>query len=128
MPLNRTIAAGLVALSTLAVAAPAQAHSTGAPQAQFSIQFGTAAPAQYRGQHGRWGRLSPRQVAFALQRQGYRNVRITGTHGPVYRALAVSPRGGRVALTVSASNGRILDVDRIGPRHRGWGRGGRGYR
>lgn len=129
MPFHKTIAAGLVALSALIAAAPAQAHSTGAPQGGFSIQFGTPAPTEFRGQrhHGRWGRLSPRQVAFALRRQGFHRVRITSAHGPVYRALAVSPRGGRVALTVSARNGRILDVDRIGPRHPRRGRGGPGY-
>ncbi|HEX2255168.1 MAG TPA: hypothetical protein VHG92_00465 [Afifellaceae bacterium] len=134
MPFNKTITAGLVALSALVAAAPAHANSTGGTQAGFSIQFGTAGPAQYRGHHNRWSRLSPRQVEWALQRQGFHRVRITGAHGPVYRAIAVSPRGGRVALTVSASNGRILDVDRIGQRHRGgWddrgrrGRGGRGY-
>ena len=126
MPFHKTIAAGLVALSALIAAAPAQAHSTGTPQAGLTIQFGTAAPAQYRS-HGRWGRLSPRQVTFALRRQGFHRVRITGAHGPVYRALAISSRGGRVALTVSARNGRILDVDRIGPRHPRRGRGGRGY-
>jgi hypothetical protein len=126
MPFNKIVAAGLFALSALIVAAPAQAHSTGSPQTGFTIQFGTTGPAQFRGQHGRWGVLSPRQVQWALQRQGYRNVRITGSHGPVYRAIAVSPRGSRVALTVSARNARVINVSHIGPRHR-WGRGGRGY-
>jgi hypothetical protein len=125
MSINKIIAAGLVALTALVAAAPAQAKSSG-PSASFSIQFGTASPAQFRGHHGRWGRLSPRQVTFALYRRGFHNVRIVGSRGPVYRALAISPRGGRVALTVSARNGRILDVDRIGPRFRDRGPRGRG--
>lgn len=125
MPITKTIAAALMALTALVAAAPAQAHSSGGPTASFSIQFGTASPAHFRAQHGRWGLLSPRQVEFSLRRQGFHRVRVIDARAPVYRAVAISPRGGRVALKVSARSGRILHLDRIGPRHHH--RGGRGY-
>jgi hypothetical protein len=56
--------------------------------------------------------ISARQLDNAIERQGYRNVRIRDIDRRVTEATGV--RGGwRYALTVNTCNGRIIDRDRL---------------
>ena len=128
---RKTLTAGLVALSAL-VAVPASAGGVG-----FDFNRGGAAVTvdlyQTHGSNWRYGRpgsdrgwdrgrqrsrfLAPYQVRRILRSRGYRNIRYFDRSGAVYRAQATDYRGRRVALTINARNGVILDSDRLRRRH-----------
>ncbi len=108
---TKTIAAGLVALTTLS-AVPANA-------AGFSFQFGPG-PSYYgghgygygHGQQWRHDRVSTDEVRFMLRRHGYRAIRFFDARGPVYQ-LRASKYGRTYFIVVSARDGQILSRQRI---------------
>lgn len=112
--LTRTIAAGLIALSTLA-AVPAQA--TG-----LSVQVGPGYGWSDNGhgdRRGHWRRhhrdevrLSQEEVRWMLRDRGYRNIRFFDTRGPIYE-LRARKRGDAFYLVVNARTGEILSRQRI---------------
>lgn len=106
---TKTIAAGLVALTTLS-AVPANAAS-------FNFQFGPGP--SYHGGHGyghgqqwRHGRVSTAEVRFMLRRHGYRAIRFFDARGPVYQ-LRARKHGRSYFLVVSARDGQILSRRRV---------------
>ncbi len=111
--LTKTIAAGLVALTTLS-AVPANAAS-------FSIEFGGG---RGWGHHDSYGygndyghrresrRLSTDEVRFMLRNDGYYAIRFFDDHGPIYQ-LRASKRGRDFVLVVNARSGEILSRQRI---------------
>jgi hypothetical protein len=107
---KKTIAAGLIAVTTLA-AVPANANG-------ITVQFGFGNPGFGWNPGHRHGapiwqhRLSPREVRSILRRHGYRAIRFLDARGPVYQ---VSARrfGHTVFLVVSARNGDILSRHRV---------------
>jgi hypothetical protein len=121
MTINKTIAAGLVALAALA-AAPANA-------AGLSLSFGDGAVRATvneagerhhdrgwdRGRwHDDWRRtLSPREVRRILRDRGYREIRYLDRRGAIYQVHAVDYRHKHVGLVVSARNGAILTAYRL---------------
>lgn len=116
-----TLAAGLVALGSLAFTAPSNA-------AGLSITIGPSAPygslelVDHRG--GGYGRLSPREVRRILRDEGYRQIQFLDRGGRIYTASAEDWRGREVIVRVSARSGDIISVRRIG---RGRGGHGGGY-
>jgi hypothetical protein len=108
---TKTIAAGLVALTTLS-AVPANA-------AGFSFQFGPGPGASYYGGYGyghghqwRHGRVSTDEVRFMLRRHGYRAIRFVDDRGAIYQ-LRARKHGRSYFIVVSARNGEILSQRRI---------------
>lgn len=112
---RKTIAAGLVALTTLATAVPASAASLnlnfGQGGAQLTFHDGN--------RHG-WDRhdrrqrtLSAQEVRRVLRDRGYRNINYVDRRGQVYQARATL-NGRRFGLVISARNGAILNRYRIG--------------
>lgn len=101
-----TIAAGLIALSTLA-AVPAQAGG-------FSIEVGPGFGWSDGGYgHRQWRqRLSPQEIRWILRDRGYRNIRFFDDNGPVYQ-LRARKYGDTFYLVVSARTGEILSRNRI---------------
>ncbi len=70
-----------------------------------------------RGYHN----MNRRDVVRSLRARGFHRIHNVRRFGPVFRAGAVGRRGHPVRVVVSARNGRILDVHRIGwprPHHR----------
>jgi hypothetical protein len=113
--ITKTIAAGLIAVSTLA-AVPANA-------AGFNFQFGHGPSWGYYGGHDshyrqgydshyRQDRLSPDEVQRMLRRDGYWVVRFYDAHGPVYQ-LRARKHGDEYVLVVSARTGEILSRHRV---------------
>ncbi len=108
---TKTIAAGLVALTTLS-AVPANAAS-------FSIQFGGG---RNWGHHDSYGhnygrrhesrRLSTDEVRFMLRNDGYYRIRFFDDHGPVYQ-LRASKHGRDFFMVVNARSGEVLSRQRI---------------
>ena len=90
------------------------------PANATSLTIGVGNGPQYYGHgpsHGpshQWQmrRLSPEQVRWRLERQGYHAIRFFDTRGPVYRVSA-RHHGHRYVLSVSARSGQIIG------RHRG---------
>jgi len=130
MFIQKTLAAGVVALTALATTAPAQADSLsfGIYGDHGGVTFYSGdgyRPAHYRYDRRwndrRWGyahyRMSPRQVRRLLKHRGFDHIRFTDTQGKIYRARATGPRGRYVALTIRSRDARILEVQRI-HRHR----------
>lgn len=121
---KKTIAAGLIAVTTLA-AVPANA-------AGLSFQFGFGSGPQFsevhsprwdRDRHRGWrqdhrgprwayGRVSPREVRWNLRRHGYHHIRFLDRRGRFYEVRA-SKRHRAYLLTVSARSGEIVDRQRI---------------
>ncbi len=66
-------------------------------------------------------RLGPRQIRWALIRQGFHRIRDITQRRGVYSAVAVGRNGGPRQVFVNSTNGQVLCVSRI--RHQG-----RGYR
>lgn len=137
MRLHRNLIALAIAGAMGAAALPASANpATANPGVRvadsgFSLQFhiGDRDGRRYGHRHRRVERLSPRQVRRILRRSGYQDI-----HRPNYQprrnayvVRAENRRGRDVRVVVSAFNGRILDVDRLG-RGRGDHRRGRGRR
>ncbi|HSG95365.1 MAG TPA: hypothetical protein VLA28_07575 [Afifellaceae bacterium] len=141
MFIQKTLAAGVVALTALATTAPAQADSF-----SFGIHGPNGGVTFHSGDHYRpaghwndwrrydrrwddrrwddrgWGdrrwdhahyRMTPRQVRRSLRHRGFREIRFTDRHGRIYRARATNPRGRRVALTIRSRDARIIEVRRI---------------
>ena len=127
---RKTLTAGLVALSAL-TAVPASAAGLG-----IDFNRGGAAVSvdlyQAHGSNWRYGRgwdrggdrgwdrnrhrarfLAPYEVRRILRSRGYRQIRYFDRSGAVYRARATDYRGRRVALTINARNGVILDSYRL---------------
>ena len=130
MFIQKTLAAGVVALTALATTAPAQAESFSlgihGPNGGVTFRSGdNFQPAGHwndrRWNDRRWDnahyRMTPRQVRRSLRNRGFHDIRFTDTQGRTYQAKATGPRGGRVALTVRASDARIVEIHRI-RRHR----------
>ncbi len=129
MFIQKILAAGVIALTALATTAPAQADSFsfGIYGAHGGVTFRSSG--HYRPAHGRnfrrddrrWGyahyRMPPRQVRRSLWHRGFHDIRFTDDYGRIYHARATGPRGGRVALSIRARDGRILNIHRI-RRHR----------
>jgi hypothetical protein len=105
MFIQKTLAAGVVALTALATTAPAQADS-------FSF-----------GIHGPNGGVifqsgdGYRPVRRSLRQRGFHDIRFTDRHGRIYRARATGPRGARVALTIRSRDARIVEIRRIRRRY-----------
>jgi hypothetical protein len=118
--LTKTIAAGLVALTTLS-AVPASAGS-------FSFQYGGGNynNSQNWGNHGgqNWdnrgdhhrhrqnNRISTDQVRYMLRDAGYYRIRFVDDRGAVYQ-LRASRHGRDFYLVVNARTGEILSRQRI---------------
>lgn len=99
MNAKTTIAAALVALSTLA-AAPASAGG-------ITVEFGGG---PHWEDHLR--RLSPQEVRWLLRDRDYRQIRFIDRHGPTYQLTA--RKGGRdYFVVVSAWSGQIVHRHRI---------------
>lgn len=111
--LKKTLAAGILALATLATTAPANAQS-------FSLEFNAGGP-RYGYEDGqRWRdrgsyrrTLSPQQVRRILRDQGFRQINYVDRRGSIYQVEATNPRGRRVGLVVSARSGAILNRYRL---------------
>ncbi len=113
---RNTLAAGLVAISTLA-AVPAGA----AQLPNISIQL---AQGGYGWEHD-WNErrgLSPRELRRALRQQGYSNIEILDRGRRTLTVQAENYRGRDYILRVSARTGAIISAQRI----RSWGGGGYG--
>jgi len=135
MLIQKTLAAGVVALTALATTAPAQAESFSlgihGPNGGVIFQSGDYyQPAGHwndrRWNDRRWNdrrwdyahyRLSPRQVRRSLRHRGFDHIRFTDAHGRIYKARATNPRGRRVVLTIRSRDARILEVRRIRRNH-----------
>ncbi len=130
MFIQKTLAAGVIALTALVTSAPAQAESFsfGIYGANGGVTFRSGdsyRPVHYgnfrRDGRGwddrRWDyahyRTSPRQIRRSLRHRGFHTIRFTDARGRFYRARATGPRGGRVALTIRARDGRIVNIHRI---------------
>lgn len=66
----------------------------------------------YGKHHFRRG-LDRRDVVRVLRRHGYRDIQRLRRSGHVYKARAVTRRGHPMRVTVSARNGRIVNVRRL---------------
>ncbi len=112
--------AGACSLGAAGAASVASAHSTGAG---ISVTIGSGGyhygspgygyPGWDRRGHRpdpRAHRLSPRQVATILARQGFHRVHFFDAVGTTYGATAVDRRGRRVIVTVSSRTGQVLSV------------------
>ena len=129
MFIQKTLAAGVVALTALANTTPAQAESFsfGIHGAHGGVTFRSGdyyRPAHdwnYRRDFRRWHyahyRMSPREVRRSLRQRGFDQIHFTDRDGRIYRATATGPRGRRVVLTVRSRDARIVDIHRI-RRHR----------
>jgi hypothetical protein len=119
MPVKTTVAAGLIALSALAFAAPASASGV-------TLHFGLTGThyvyhdgGGYDWNHGRrhdrhdYGTLTPREVRAVLRDKGYRQIQYLDRRGRIYEVRATDYRGHRVGLVVSARNGAILNAYRF---------------
>ena len=125
MFIQKTLAAGVVALTALATTAPAQGESfsLGIYGDHGGVTFRSGD--HYRPAHDwnnrRWDyahyRMTPRQIRRSLRHRGFHHIRFTDTRGGIYRARATGPRGRRVALTIRSRDARILEIHRI-RRHR----------
>jgi hypothetical protein len=117
---KKTIAAGLIALTSLA-AVPASASS-------LTIEFG-GTPGYGNGygghgykwdnydhrdrgyRHGRY-RLSPQEIRWILRDRGYHDIRFFDRQGAVYEVRA-RRHGEAYYLVVSARSGEVLSRNRI---------------
>ena len=129
MSIQKTLAAGIVALTALATTAPAQAESFsfgfygdhGGVTFRSSDNYRPAHDRNYRRDDRRWDyahyRMTPRQVRRSLRQRGFHDIRFTDIQGRTYQARATGPRGRRVALTVRARDARIVKIHRL-RRHR----------
>ena len=136
MFIQKTLAAGVVALTALATTAPAQADSF-----SFGIHGHNGGVIFHSGDHyrpaGHWNdwrrydrrwndrrrhdrrwdhahyRMTPHQVRRSLRHRGFHAIRFTDRHGRFYRARATGPRGRRVALTIRSRDARIVEIHRI---------------
>jgi hypothetical protein len=112
--ITKTIAAGLIAITTL-TAVPASAAS-------FNFSFGQGPSGYYgQGNHGGHGgrshdrrhdRVSADEVRWMLRRDGYRGIRFFDDRGAVYQ-LRAEKHGREFFLVVSARTGEILSRQRI---------------
>lgn len=130
MFIQKTLAAGIVALTALAATAPARAESFsfGIYGENGGVTFRSGnyyQPAQNwnyrprdynRRDYARY-RMTPRQIRRSLRHRGFDHIRFTDTRGRIYRARATGYRGKRVALTIRSRDARILEIHRI-RRHR----------
>ncbi len=132
MSIQKTLVAGVVALTALAAGAPAQAGSLtfGIYGEHGGVTFRSGddyrpVPVHdwrdWRRYDRRWDygyyRMTPRQVRRSLRRRGFDHIRFIDNRGRIYRATARSPRGGRVVLTIRSRDAEIVDLRRI-RRHR----------
>lgn len=106
---TKTIAAGLIALTTLS-AVPANAAS-------LNVQFGNGPSWGHHGGYGhQWRRdrvrVSPQEVRRQLRRDGYRAIRFFDDRGAVYQ-LRASKYGRDYFLVVSARSGDVIARHRI---------------
>jgi hypothetical protein len=126
MFIQKTLAAGVVALTALATTAPAQAESFsfGIYGDHGGVTFHSGdgyRPAGHwndrRWNDRRWDyahyRMTPRQVRRSLRHRGFDRIRFTDTQGRIYRARATNRRGRRVALTIRSRDARIVEMHRI---------------
>ncbi len=130
MFIQKTLAAGVIALTALVTTAPAQAESFsfGIYGAHGGVTFRSGDHSlpvhgrNYRRDNRRWDnrrwdyvhyRMPPRQIRRSLRHRGFHDIRFTDRHGRFYRARATGPRGGRLALTIRARDGRIVNIHRI---------------
>ena len=113
--ITKTIAAGLVALTTLS-AVPANASGIniefgGPGSATMTTATATIATTATAATTGA-AACRPTRSAFMLRRDGYRNIRFFDDRGPVYQ-LRASKHGRDFFLVVSARSGEILSRQRI---------------
>ncbi len=136
MFIQKTLAAGVVALTALVTTAPAQADSFsfGIHGQHGGLTFRSGdhyQPAHSRNfrrwddrrwDNRRWDdrrwdyaryRMTPRQVRRSLRHRGFHEIRFTDREGRFYRARATGPRGRRVALTIRSRDARIVRIHRI---------------
>lgn len=108
MFVTKTLAAGVIALSTLA-AVPASATDV-------AVKIGYNGPgwSHHVGPGHQWqrARLSPNDIRHMLRRDGYRDIRFFDRRGAVYQVRA-SKRGSDFFLVVNARNGQILSRHRV---------------
>ena len=114
-PLNTLRAAlfGIALAGTAVTAMPAQAQ----PHVEFGFHVGPGGAGWHHGRPGRPDRfcMSDREVRRLVQRNGYRDVRLTGRRGPIVSVHA--ERGRRdYRITVDTCRARIIGIQRL--RHR----------
>lgn len=125
----KTIAAGLIALSAAAFAAPALADTSFTLSIRSGgVSLGSGDPILVHGRSDYRDRyyddpyyevrparayLTPRELRRILREDGYRKIRFVETEGRVWKAVAVDYRGRRVLLTVSARSGEVLSWRRV---------------
>jgi len=136
MKLIKAAALAATALAASAFAMPAMADGprgkNGRSNVDVTVQFGGythPSYAHHRGYYGKKGYHSGRhyqqrfvlnqpQIRRSIRSVGYSNIhdiRFAPRRG-IYTAYATGFRGRDVFLTVDAYSGRILDVQRFGPR------------
>ena len=93
--LKTTLAAGLIALGTLAAPAPASAGAVDA-----DVRIGTPAGYGYL--------MTPHQARVHLRDHGFRNIAFFDRGAPVYGATAKTGRLDRVVVWIDARDGRIV--------------------
>ena len=126
MFIQKTLAAGVVALTALATTAPAQAESFSfgihGPNGGVTFHSGDGyQPAGHwndrRWDDRRWNyahyRMTPHQVRRSLSQRGFDHIRFTDTQGRIYKARATNRRGRLVALTIRSRDARIVEIHRI---------------
>ena len=122
MARKTVIALCILAASTLA-ALPAKADrlSVEVTGPHGGIGITLARPAHYSGYWGYWkpyrywyGRIPVHRARHKLRNRGFRGIRLLRDRGNVYVFRAFKPSRGRVRVVVSAYDGRILRVRRIG--------------
>ena len=105
---TKTIAAGLVAITTLA-SVPANASGL---TVEFGFGGGNHGWSGHGGRHGQNYRLSTDEVRRMLRQDGYRQIQFVDNRGPVYQ-LRARKNGRTFFLVVSARDGDILSRQRI---------------
>lgn len=112
----KIVAAGFIALTTLATAAPAAAagftFEAGAGKARLVLEAGHRGHDRWQ-HHGQRRMLGTHELRRALNRQGYRHIRHVNRRGAVLQVRAVDFRGRNVGLVVSARSGAVLNAYRL---------------
>jgi hypothetical protein len=102
-----TLGIGAASLAPTAAQAQSFGFSFGNDNGRFGFHIGDDDDYRYRPRC-----IPTRQLDNAIERQGYRNVRIRDIDRRTTEATGV--RGGwRYALVVNTCNGRIIDRDRL---------------
>jgi hypothetical protein len=117
--LKKLITAGVLSLGVMGFGAAGQAVA--GTDIDIGIGVGGGGYYQPGPSYGR-GRISCRQGARIVAREGFRRVRADDCQGSEYRYFG-RQRGDLFKIVVNSRNGRIKDVDRIRRGGGGWGGG-----